>query len=75
MIHNIKQIKGTQSTTLGGGWSLGCDEDGLLFRVDLTTRVFDLVKLLHICKTQELPSTLRSTRSRQGALRLQSDTS
>ena len=31
------------------------------------TRVFDLRKLLHFCKTDELPFTLQSTRRRQGA--------
>ncbi len=62
----VLQIKGTQSETLGGGGGGGCEEDGLLFRLD-STRVFDLLKLLHICETQELPLTLRSTRRRHGA--------
>ncbi|KAK1879022.1 Coiled-coil and C2 domain containing protein 1B [Dissostichus eleginoides] len=34
LVIDSSQIKGTQSETLGGGWSSGSDEDGLLFRVD-----------------------------------------
>lgn len=50
-----------------GGRSLGgCDEDGLLFRPGLRpyTGLWLIKKLLHICKTRELPLTPRSTRRR-----------
>ncbi|KAI3374691.1 hypothetical protein L3Q82_021263 [Scortum barcoo] len=65
LVIDPSQIRGTQSKTLRG--EEGCDEDGLSFGLN-STRVFDLLKLLHICKTQELPCfTLRSTRRRHRA--------